>query len=148
MRFTTPNQTRVRELARDGRRRAETLREALPAALPAVTLEDARHAVEELREQVEPLVDRAVDRALHRRRSRRTPLLRIALGLLATAAIAAVAYILWKRDDEHPAYLMDEPERPDITPAAPLTPTDEAPSGDGPAAPQPAPYREAVGSFG
>jgi len=139
----------AREVARDGRRRADALIEAIPAS----TMEDARHAVEDLREQVEPLVDRA----LRRRRSRRSPL-RVVLALAVAAGLAALAYFLWKRDGEQPAYLIEEPERPDITPAAPLTPTGnaptsptgDAPSGDSPVAPAPAPepYREAVGARG
>lgn len=153
MRIPTPTRNRVRsvarEVARDGRRRADALIEAIPAS----TMEDARHAVEDLREQVEPLVDRA----LRRRRSRRSPL-RFALALAVAAGLAALAYFLWKRDGEQPAYLIEEPERPDITPAAPLTPsgnapaapTGDAPSGDSPVAPTPVTetYREAVGARG
>jgi hypothetical protein len=168
MRIMIPNRNRIRAMARDGRRRAESLR----GSVPDVTMEDARHAVEELREhvedlreQVEPLVGRAlreqveplVDRALRRKRSRRGPAY-LLVGLLAAVAVAAVAYLLWKRDDEQPAYLVDEPERPDITPATPIVPSGGAPStpeptSDGPdvtpSAPSaPSPIREAVGARG
>lgn len=154
MHIMIPNRNRIRAVARDGRRRAESLR----GSVPDVTIEDARHAVEELREHVDDLreqVEPLVGRALRRKRSRRGPAY-LVISLLAAVAIAAVAYLVWKRDDEQPAYLVEEPERPDITPATPIAPSGSAPSAptsDGPdvtpSAPSaPSPMREAVGARG
>lgn len=131
----------TRTLAERGRERADRLREALPEA--GEFLDDLREQAEPMvkaaREQAEPMVKAARDRAepmvqaareraeqarpRKRRRSKR-PL--VIIGLVALAAL--VAFLIFRKRDEEPAYLMSEPERPDMSPAHP-TPTGGA--GDG-----------------
>ncbi len=145
-----PDRARVERLARDGRRRADALRESIPDEARQAPAQ-ALHVVQELKEQVEPIVDRA----LHRRRSRGRA--RWVIGLLALVAIGVAAYMIWRRDDEEPAFLEDEPT-PDITPAAPFAPTDrgpvapsepeDAPSASPSSSPAASAYREAVGARG
>ncbi|MFA7248378.1 MAG: hypothetical protein WC273_01975 [Dehalococcoidia bacterium] len=116
-----------------GRARMESLAET-------ISNEGVAEFIEELRQDAAPIIERAVpmiERATKRRRRRRKP--QIALALLALSAVAAViAYLLWQRRDEEPAYLMHSPDLPDLTPAG--TPPSDSPSA-GPAEPEPAPER-------
>ncbi len=108
-----------------GKHRAEAIRDSLP---------EPEEVMNDLREQAQPVVERARERAMQasgRKRSRsKKPLLLIAL--LAVAAGVA-AYLLFIRRDQEPAYLMTEPDRPDVEPASP------APSGSSPADDSPRP---------
>lgn len=113
-----------------GRARMESL-------VGSISAEGVGELLDELRRDAAPIIERATGR---RRRSRKP---RGALTLLGLGALAAaVAYLLWPRCDEEPAYLMTAPDRPTPTPAAPA-PSDGEPR-DAPAAPSPdaAPARE------
>lgn len=99
-------------MAGRGKHRAEVLRDSLPAA------DDLVH---DLRDQAQPVVDRArknalkaAEQATGRKRSRsKKPFLLV--GFLVLAGV--VAYIFFSRRDQEPAYLVSEPDRPDIEPA-------------------------------
>src|SRR5690606_3345233 len=96
--------------------RAAALSEQLPE--PAEVIAD-------LREQAEPMLKAAreqaekklpLNQAMPKKKSRsKKPFVLIALLVVG----AGVAYLLlWKRDQE-PAYLMQEPDSPDYSPATP-----------------------------
>lgn len=91
------------------RHRVEAVRESLPQALD--------EALGELKTQAQPVVDRALRRK--QRRSKKP----LAL-LLLLAAGAVVAYLLWNRRDQEPAYLAGTPDEPDATPDASPSPDD------------------------
>ena len=89
-----------------------------------------------------PVIERATGR---RRRNRTRTVVLATLGVVGLAGIAGVvAYLFWPRDEE-PAFLMDAPDAPHMTPTgmpstdspapgAPTPPSD-AHFGDAPAAP-------------
>ena len=97
-----------------------------------ITAEQVASLIEDLRDEAAPYVERAIpmiERAagLPRRRSHRKR--NIGLAALVLAGIAGViAYLFWQRRDMQPAYLMDAPTEPRVTP------TGSAPS-DSPSAP-------------
>lgn len=100
-----------------GRHRAEALRESLP---------EAAELISDLRDQAEPVLKAAREQAAgtplaQKKKSRsKKPLIFIALAV----AGAVVAYLIWSKRDHEPAYLMEEPDVPDTSPA-------DAPSGSG-----------------
>jgi len=117
----------ARKAADRGLHRAESLRESLPEAHEVRDAIDG--ALEELRDQAMPMLQKAqpmvekaqpmVQKALGRKRRRsRKPLLLLVL----LAAGAAVAYFLWNRRDEEPAYLAKDPDQPNVTPDASPSP--------------------------
>ena len=110
-----------------GRQGMDALSEALPAGL---TQEAMAGVVRDLQREAIPLIERATGRT--RRKPRRG---RGFLVLALLGAAAGLCYFLWQKRDEHPAYLMPEPERPNVTPTA-GTP---APSAPPPAPSVPAP---------
>ncbi len=135
-----------RGLAR-GRHSAEALREALPEAgdvlaelrhqaepVLAATREQAEPALKAAREQAEPVLKAAREQAepalkaareqvekapVQRKRSRsKKPFVLLALVVVG----AVIAYLLLAKRDQDPAYLMQEPDAPDESPAVPPTP--------------------------
>jgi len=104
----------TRSLAR-GRHRAEALRDALP---------EAGDVLAELREQAEPVLRAAREQAekapLPQRKRSRSKKPFVFLALLALGAV--IAYILFSKRDEDPAYLMHEPDAPDASPVDPPSP--------------------------
>ena len=108
-----------------GRQGVDALAESLPAGL---TAEAMAGVVRDLQREAVPLIERATGRT-RRKKSRNRGLL--TLALLGVAA--GVCYFLWQRRDEHPAYLMDEPERPSVAPAGSPAPSTPAPSDPAPA---------------
>jgi len=135
----TPIDARQIERAVDrARSRIESIAETVSNETVGEILEDLRHEAAPIAARAVPILERAAERATGRRRKSRKPKIAlIALGLIAVAGV--VAYLLWQRRDEEPAYLMHSPDRPDLTPAqtppsAPEAP--EAPS-SGPSAPEP-----------
>ena len=108
------------------------------AVADSITHENVSDLIEELRHEAGPLIERAVpmieqvaEHVSGRRKRRRSKLPFIVVGLLAVAGV--VAYLLWQRRDEEPAYLVHEPDLPDVTPAGmPDAPSSETPSGGSP----------------
>ena len=107
-----------------GRHRAEALRDALPEPLDIIA---------DLREQAEPVIRAAreqVDRAPAPPKKSRSkkPLLVIALAVVG----AVVAYLLFSKRDNEPAYLVHEPDAPDESPAEPSSPGGVSENGSSP----------------
>jgi hypothetical protein len=89
---------------------------------------------EDVVEAVEAVVEEAAGRSKRGRAARGLLVL-----LLLGATIAVVLYLLRQRRDFEYAQLEPEPERPDLTPADPITPVDstDGPSVDGDSGPDP-----------
>ncbi len=110
-----------RGLAR-GRHSAETLRESAEALREA--LPEAGAVLADLREQAEPVLRAAREQAEktplpQRKRSRsKKPFVFVAFAVIG----AVIAYILYAKRDDEPAYLMHEPDAPDASPADPPAP--------------------------
>lgn len=148
-----------------GRARMESLAEQISNETVGELLDDLRHEAAPIAARAIPILERATGR---RRKSRKPKIALAVLGLLALAGV--VAYLFWQRRDEEPAFLMPQPDEPDLTPAqtppsapyappapsagpsapdtAPDAPSSEAPAVDPPAAPSspadPTPVREFV----
>ncbi|MSQ31087.1 MAG: hypothetical protein EXR64_03540 [Dehalococcoidia bacterium] len=105
------------ELLARGRERVDALSGSLAETLSP---EAMTALLRELQRDAAPLIERATGR-----KRRRGPGRGLVMLLLFGAA-AGVCYLLWQRREEHPAYLMDAPERPSITPAG--SPDPAAPS--------------------
>lgn len=107
-----------------GRHSAEALRDALP---------EPSDVIADLREQAEPVIRAAreqVDRAPAPPKKSRSkkPLLVIALAVVG----AVVAYLLFSKRDNEPAYLVHEPDAPDESPAEPSSPGGMSQNGSSP----------------
>lgn len=111
----------ARKLAKRGKHRAETLREALP---------EPAELISELKDRAEPVIEAAKEQAekapMQKRKKSRSkkPLLFIALAVIG----AVVAYLILSRRDHEPAYLREEPDEPPAWPAD--QPTVETPADD------------------
>ncbi|MGE3856320.1 MAG: hypothetical protein AB7G21_05135 [Dehalococcoidia bacterium] len=117
------------------RSRIESIAETVSNETVGEILEDLRHEAAPIAARAVPILERAAERATGRRRKSRKPKIAlIAAGVVAVAGL--VAYILWQRRDEEPAYLTQTPDRPDLTPAQTPPSAPEAPS-SGPSAPEP-----------
>jgi len=123
-----------------GRHQADAFRDSLPEAQKAAqsaasrAANTAQHLADDLRDQAQPAVDRALKAAGRKPRRSKKPYIAIAL-FAVLAGIAA--YVIFSRRDQEPAYLMTEPDQPDVEPAigpsnAPETPETPSPSNDGP----------------
>ena len=94
------------------------------AALAETIADDAvAELVDELKDSAAPLIERATGGG--RRHRRRT----LALAGCGFALCAGLCYLLRRRRDEQPAYLVEEPDRPHVAPAG------SAPPAAGPAGP-------------
>ena len=118
----------IRELQREAapfiERTAENLqREAAPYLERAQR--EAAPYLERAQREAAPYIERATGRKQRRGPSRGV------LRFVLLGVGAAICYVLWQRRDPHPAYLVDEPEHPSITPAGSPSPTSpaRAPSG-------------------
>lgn len=117
------------------RSRIESIAETVSNETVGEILEDLRHEAAPIAARAVPILERAAERATGRRRKSRKPKIAlIAAGVVAVAGL--VAYILWQRRDEEPAYLTQTPDRPDLTPAHTPPSAPEAPS-SGPSASEP-----------
>jgi hypothetical protein len=111
-----------------GRARMESIAETISTETMSELLDDLRHEAAPIAARAIPMIERATGR---RRKSRKPKVALAAVALLAIAGI--VAYLFWQRRDEEPAYLVHEPDQPDLTPAQ-TPPIAPAPSA-GPSAP-------------
>lgn len=102
-----------------GRRRASALAETIVDDAVADLVQGIEHATA-------PLIERATGRSRRRQHRGRT----LALAACALALGAGVAYLLWRRRDQQPAYLVEEPERPHVAPAGSPPPA-AGPTGPG-----------------
>lgn len=115
-----------------GRHRAEALRDALPEPGDVMTelreqaepvlkaaREQAEPALKSAREQAEPMLKAAREQAekapIPQRKQSRSKKPFLLLGLLVIGAV--VAYLIFSRRDQEPAYLMEEPDEPQDSPA-------------------------------
>lgn len=111
-----------------GRARMESIAETISNETMSELLDDLRHEAAPIAARAMPILERAAERATGRRRKSRKPKVAlIVLGLMAFAGV--IAYLFWQRRDEEPAYLVDSPDGPDLTPAqtppsAPSTPSE------------------------
>ena len=123
-----------------GRHQADAFRDSLPEAQKAAqsaanrAANTAQHLADDLRDQAQPAMDRALKAAGRKPRRSKKPYIAIAL-FAVLGGIAA--YVIFSRRDQEPAYLMTEPDQPDVEPAtgpshAPETPETPSPSNDGP----------------
>ncbi len=123
-----------------GRARMESIAETISNETMSELLDDLRHEAAPIAARAMPILERAAERATGRRRKSRKPKVAlIVLGLMAIAGV--VAYLFWQRRDEEPAYLVDAPNGPDLTPAqtppfAPHAPSEPSSPSAGPEAPQ------------
>jgi hypothetical protein len=127
-----------------GRARMESLAEQISNETVGELLDDLRHEAAPIAARAMPILERAAERATGRRRKSRKPKVALViLGLLALAGV--VAYLLWQRRDEEPAFLMPQPDEPDLTPAQtpPATPWAPPAPSAGPVAPDVAPEQPA-----
>ena len=108
-------------------------RQGVDALADTLSSEALAAMVRDLQREVAPLVERATGRTRRRGPGRGF------LVVLLLGAAATIAYLLWQRRDEQPAYLMDEPERPSVTPAGSPNPVAPPPA---PGAPSPAANEE------
>lgn len=124
-----------------GRERMESIADSISHELTQenmnALIEGLRHEAAPMVERAMPMIGQAVERATGRKKRRaRSKLPFIVAAVIAIAGI--VAYLLWPRRDEQPAYLMHAPDDPDIKPvsmppSAPSAgPSDPAPSDDEP----------------
>lgn len=101
-----------------GKHRAEALRESLPEA--DEVLATLREQAETLREQAEPVLKAAreqVEKSAGTPKKKRSKKPFLFIGLAVVGAV--LAYLFFAKRDKEPAYLMDEPESPDVAPAQP-----------------------------
>lgn len=104
-----------------GRHRAEALRDAMPEGGHLIS--DLRDQVSDLRDQAEPVLKAARDKAektpiTPQKKSRsKKPFVLIALAVVG----AVIAYVILSRRGHEPAYLSEEPDEPDTSPAEPPT---------------------------
>ena len=105
-----------------GRQRAESLREGAEALRDS--LPEAGSVLADLRDQAEPVLRAAREQAERaplpqRKRSRsKKPFIFAAVAVLG----AVIAYILFAKRGEEPAFLVDEPDAPRVSPADPPSP--------------------------
>ena len=136
-----------------GRERMESIADSISHEL---TQDNMNALIEGLRQEAVPMVERAmpmielaVERATGRKKRRaRSKMPFVVAAVVAVAGI--LAYLLWQRRDEQPAYLLHTPDDPDIKPvsmppSAPSAgPSDPAPSDDGSARETPIATPDAV----